>query len=474
MANCAWIRALTRQCTALAADVRTALTAANVEVIDEVGAPGLAPGVLALSCTADEAAQTIWELSAGGRRRLLAVAGDASALRPGEVWRLLDHGAAEVMIWEGPTTGQVAAARLIRWAQIEEVLDSTEVRGLVVGEAPAWRAALRRVVEAARFSTAAVLVTGESGTGKELVARLIHRLDPRAGRGDLVVVDGSAIVPTLSGSEFFGHERGAFTGAVGARDGAFAQADGGTLFLDEVGELALPLQAELLRVVQEGMYKRVGGNLWQRANFRLVCATNRDLTRARESGEFRADLYYRIAAGTVRLPTLSERREDILRLFQHFFADASRLDGRPGGALPGPVQLTPEVAAALVNREYPGNVRDLRQLAVRICARYVGVGPVTPGDLPEEERPGARVHPVSGAELLEHAVRGCLAGGSSLRQVRDDATDAAIRVALADSGGRVAAAARLLGVTDRALQLRRARRPLVVHPRADDVDAGTS
>ncbi len=467
----AWIRGLTRECAALAADVRAALAAVDVEMLDDSDAAPLAPGVLAVSHAAEEAGPAIRELSADGRRRLLAVTGGAGTLSAGEVWRLLDHGAAEVMVWDGPACARAAAARLTRWSQVEELLEAPAVRELVIGQAPAWRAALRQVVEVARFSTAGVLVTGESGTGKELVARLIHQLDPRAGRGELVVMDGSSIVPSLSGSEFFGHERGAFTGAVGTRDGAFARADHGTLFLDEVGELPLPMQAELLRVVQEGMYKRVGGNLWQRADFRLVCATNRDLARARETGEFRADLYYRIAASVVRLPTLAQRRDDILDLFRHFFAAASALDGRPGSAPTGPVALTPEVATALVNREYPGNVRDLRQLAVRIRARHVGVGPVTPGDLPEEERPGVRARPTSAGELLEQAVRGSLAGGASLRQVRDDATDAAIRVALADSGGRVAAAARLLGVTDRALQLRRARRPLVAHPRAEEPDS---
>src|SRR5437763_9151048 len=132
-------------------------------------------------------------------------------------------------------------------------------------------------MEAAFFTDAPVLSTGETGTGKELIARLVHSLDARSKKRDLVVVDCTTIVPTLSGSEFFGHERGAFTGAVSTREGAFALADGGTLFLDEVGELPLTLQPRLLRVLQEHTYKRVGGNLWQEAKFRLVCATNRNL-----------------------------------------------------------------------------------------------------------------------------------------------------------------------------------------------------
>src|SRR6185295_226461 len=150
--------------------------------------------------------------------------------------------------------------------------------------------------------------------GKELLARVIHALDPRPDKGELVVLDCTTIVPELSGSEFFGHERGAYTGAVGPRDGAFALAHGGTLFLDEIGELPLALQAQLLRVVQEGTYKRVGGNAWHKASFRLVCATNRDLKEEVARGRFRGDLYHRLATNASRLPPLRDRVEDILVL----------------------------------------------------------------------------------------------------------------------------------------------------------------
>ena len=132
------------------------------------------------------------------------------------------------------------------------------VLGNLVGSGPAWTVTLRQIVEIALFTAAAVLITGESGTGKELVARLLHTLDRRPRKGDLVVLDCTTIVPELAGSEFFGHERGAFTNAVAPRDGAFALADNGTLFLDEIGELPLPLQADLLRVVQDAPYKRAG------------------------------------------------------------------------------------------------------------------------------------------------------------------------------------------------------------------------
>ena len=146
-----------------------------------------------------------------------------------------------------------------------------------MGDSPAWQAVLRDTGRGGALRDASVLMRAGSGTGKERVARLIHELDPRPNKGKLVVLDCSTIVPTLSGSEFFGHEKGAFTGATTAREGAFELANGGTLFLDEVGELTVALQAELLRVIQEGTFKRVGSNMWRKSTFRLVCATNRDL-----------------------------------------------------------------------------------------------------------------------------------------------------------------------------------------------------
>jgi transcriptional regulator with GAF, ATPase, and Fis domain len=152
-----------------------------------------------------------------------------------------------------------------------------------------------------------------------MVARLIHNLDSRPGKGNLVVLDCTTVVPSLSGSEFFGHDRGAYTGAVLERKGAFELADGGTLFLDEVGELPAPMQAELLRVVQEGTFKRVGSNLWRKSEFRLICATNRNLEEEQEVGTFRSDFYYRIAGWKLRLPSLRERPDDIVALFLHFY-----------------------------------------------------------------------------------------------------------------------------------------------------------
>src|SRR5690606_38848432 len=153
--------------------------------------------------------------------------------------------------------------------------------------------------------------------------RLMHTLDPVRSTAEIVVLDCTTIVPDLSGSELFGHERGAYTGAVSARDGAFAVADKGTLFLDEVGELELHLQVQLLRVLQEHAYKRVGSNDWRTTDFRLISATNRDLLAEVEDGRFRADLYHRIAAICIALPTLRDRVEDILPLARHFARTAT-------------------------------------------------------------------------------------------------------------------------------------------------------
>jgi transcriptional regulator with GAF, ATPase, and Fis domain len=234
-------------------------------------------------------------------------------------------------------------------------------------------------VKVALFTDASILLTGETGTGKELVARLIHTLRQDQKKRDLVVLDCTTIVSELSGSEFFGHERGAFTGAIAPRDGAFGLADGGTLLLDEVGELPLTLQAQLLRVIQERTYKRVGGNEWRQTNFHLICATNRDLLEEVKQGAFRSDLYYRIATVTIKLPSLRERSEDILLLARHFIKQL-----RPNEE---PYDIDEAVCEYLLKRYYPGNVRDLKQLVSRIIYRHVGSGPITVGDVPDEERP---------------------------------------------------------------------------------------
>jgi transcriptional regulator with GAF, ATPase, and Fis domain len=389
--------------------------------------------------------------SRDGASRVVAVGLTRARLPATTRWKLIQAGASDAFAWDDFGRPAAAlAARLKRWAEVDELLASPLVRDNLAGGSAVWRSTLRQVIEVARFTDASVLLVGESGTGKELVARLIHSLDARPQKGQLVLLDCTTVVSALSGSEFFGHERGAFTSAVAARDGAFALADGGTLFLDEVGELPLTLQAELLRVVQEHTYKRVGSNTWRQVNFRLVCATNRDLLAEEARGRFRRDLYFRIASWTCRLPALRERREDVLPLARHFLKEVFGAGGVP--------DFDPAVRDYLLVREYPGNVRELRQLVHRLAKRHVGDGPITLGDLPEDERlPASQAmrEDWRNGDLLR-AVRRALAQGVGLKELTAQTAKTAIQIALEDEEGNVRRAAAKLQVTDRALQMRRA------------------
>jgi DNA-binding NtrC family response regulator len=237
--------------------------------------PPSGSGLLLFDRDTAELRESLRTCSQDGLEWVLAIGVTRKAMTVGMVWSLLQAGASDVFAWDQlDDPAAVVCSRLEWWEAVDDLIHSSVVKENLVGQSAAWISALRRVVELARFTDGSALIVGESGTGKELVARLIHKLDSRTGKSELVVVDCTTIAPELAGSEFFGHERGAFTSAIVARDGAFALADGGTLFLDEVGELPLGLQAELLRVVQERTYKRVGSNAWKNTRFRLVCATS--------------------------------------------------------------------------------------------------------------------------------------------------------------------------------------------------------
>ncbi|WP_433158551.1 sigma-54-dependent transcriptional regulator [Kribbella sp. CA-247076] len=402
-------------------------------------------GVVVCSEFSQELEQTL-STAAAANAHVIVVADPRHALEP---WSLLACGATDLMSWYDDP--QPVLARLARLIEVEKVVESPPVADVIRGTSPALRQALRDLVTAAKFGGGPILITGETGTGKELAAKVAHAVSTSGRSGHLVVVDCTTIVPSLSGSELFGHERGAFTGAVSVRTGACAAANGGTLMLDEVGELPLELQPELLRVVQEGMYKRVGADTWQHTSFRLICATNRVLEDDVSAGRFRADFYYRIAAYSVRLPPLRDRPDDLLPLFRSFVSEAQ--------GQTEPAEVTPEVEQALRRRDYPGNLRDLRQLAHRVASRHVGPGPVTPGDLPPSDRP----MPTAGtadrrAPSLMDSIRQQLRQGMTLKELRDHVADLAVTAALEESGGSMRAAAARLGVTDRALQLRRAKR----------------
>jgi DNA-binding NtrC family response regulator len=243
----------------------------------------------------------------------------------------------------------------------------------IVGTSPALRRVLDVATQAAP-STATVLVLGESGTGKELLARYIHERSARA-KGPFVAVNCAAIPETILEAELFGHERGAFTGAVGRREGRFAKAAGGTLFLDEIAELSPSVQVKLLRVLQEGEYEPVGGDT-VRADVRIVAATNRDLRAEVQAGRFREDLYYRLNVIAVTAPPLRARREDVPLLVDHFLGVYCAKNQRPR------LGVARNVMQLLLDYTWPGNVRELENVIERAVVLCRG-DTLTTDDLPE-------------------------------------------------------------------------------------------
>jgi DNA-binding NtrC family response regulator len=227
--------------------------------------------------------------------------------------------------------------------QLRAVLARSEPNSQIIAQSPAMREVFR-MIERAGPTDKAILIQGESGTGKELVARALHRASLRADK-PLVVINCAALPETLLESELFGHEKGAFTGAISSKPGLFELADGGTLFIDEIGELAGGLQAKLLRVLEDGSMRRVGSLKERRVNVRLLAATNRKLSEEVKAGRFREDLYYRINVMSLELPPLRERSGDIPLLVRHF--------------LQPDWELEPAAAAALERYSWPGNVRQL-------------------------------------------------------------------------------------------------------------------
>jgi transcriptional regulator with GAF, ATPase, and Fis domain len=418
-------------------------------------------GIVVLQAVRQETEQQLRKLARGTKVIVLLAPG--VRLGSQEKWSLLGTCVADVLEW--PSADRIADVilpRLARWREIEGLIAGDRAMQSVAGDSQPWRRILREAAEIAAFSGAGLLLTGETGTGKEQIARLVHQLDRRPRKADLVTVDCTTLSRELIGSELFGHERGAFTGAVARHDGALGLAHQGTLFLDEIGELELPLQAQLLRVIQERSYKRIGSNFWQQADFRLICATNRDLEHEVRQGRFRADLYYRIADRTLHLPPLRERREDILPLAAHFWRLAT-------GSAKAPA-FDPALSEHLTTRDYPGNVRDLRRIVMALHSRHAGGSTVSIGALPEFERPTCQVSSPDDAESaalssfanpwedphFTGVIESALARGMGLREIGRAATSAAIRLVLSREDGNLQRAARSLGVTDRALQMRRA------------------
>jgi transcriptional regulator with GAF, ATPase, and Fis domain len=295
----------------------------------------------------------------------------------------------------------------------------------VVGTSKKWKDILGHVARVAPTETT-VLLTGESGTGKEVLARMIHAESPRA-RGPFVAVNCAALPENLLESELFGHERGAFTGATTTRSGRIEQAAGGVLFLDEIGEMSPVVQAKVLRVLEQREFMKVGGSRLQKADIRLIAATNRDLQESMARGDFREDLYYRLRVFEITAPPLRERGGDILLLAEAFLGEIGVVVGRPATG------LSKQAREALMGYRWPGNVRELRNVLERATILCDG-GPIDLEHLPPEVSP--KSPPDRGSESSSPT---CL----NLKQVESDF----LQKALLEAKGNRAKAAKLLGIS---------------------------
>jgi transcriptional regulator with GAF, ATPase, and Fis domain len=323
-------------------------------------------------------------------------------------------------------------------ALVEELEARTRHRAR--GRSAKWRDVLAQATKVALADTT-VLITGESGTGKEVLARFIHRGSARK-EGPFVALNCAALPETLLESELFGHEKGAFTGAVATRAGQIEQAEGGVLFLDEVGEMSLGVQAKLLRVLQEREYQRVGGVRTLKADIRVLAATNRDLKAAIGTGTFREDLYYRLAVFEIDIPPLRERPDDVLVLADAFLQEIGATIGRPAAG------VSADARERLVAHRWPGNVRELRNALERATILCEG-GLITSEHLPlgmASARPAARVAPPGPASA------GMPVGAATA--TLEEKERAMIADALARAGHNKSEAARLLGLTRAQLRSR--------------------
>lgn len=299
--------------------------------------------------------------------------------------------------------------------RLKAQLDSKYGFENIIGASPAMQEVFATIRQAAP-TRATVLIQGESGTGKELVARALHQCSPRRD-GPFVPVHCAALAPTLLESELFGHEKGAFTGAVERRRGRFELADGGTLFLDEIGEIDAALQVKILRVLEERKFERVGGTETLHVDVRLVAATNRDLRARVAEGTFREDLFYRLYVVNLTLPPLRERDGDVVLLAQHYLKTLAAENGKK------PLVLAPEAMDAFQAYAWPGNVRELRNVIERMVV--LGTGDrLTAADLPAAVRDGGGLATTSRAgRVLRDAERQLIA--DALRRHRNNRTKAA-------------------------------------------------
>ncbi len=355
-----------------------------------------------------------------------------------------------------PFAGRVVAVRFpLRYEQFAEAVrhackplqGGRRAEQRFVGDSRAMARVNSLIRQVAPFDSS-VLVLGESGTGKEMVARTIHECSSRKDK-PFIAINCGAIPAELLESELFGHEKGAFTGAISARKGRFELAEGGTLFLDEIGDMSLPMQVKLLRVLQERVFERVGGNKTQRCDVRIIAATHRNLEQAIADGKFREDLYYRLSVFPLELPALRERLEDLPVLINEF---NQRLERRGVGS----VTFSAAALQTLRGYAWPGNVRELCNLVERLAILYPHAE-VRAAELPERYRGAAVAEEPSSHRLLEmmdapviepaRAVNDATLlpeGGIDLKDHLADIEVGLIRQALDATGGVVAHAAKLL------------------------------
>jgi transcriptional regulator with PAS, ATPase and Fis domain len=365
----------------------------------------------------EPSSMTVFDLGSANGTRVAGKAvarGEAAPVREGEAVELGD---AVVVIVRGRAAPKVARS------EGPTLLGSTDAMREVV-----------RLIDRVAPGTISLLVVGETGVGKELVAETIHRKSPRAAK-PLVRLNCAAVAPSLLESEWFGYERGAFSGATGTKPGLLETADGGTVLLDEVAELPIDLQAKLLRVLEDRAVLRVGAVRPRRIDVRFIAATNRDLEAESSRGAFRSDLYFRLNGVTIAVPPLRERRDEIAPLSRAFVLETSRAAGRAT-----PPAIDAEAEAWLVAYAWPGNVRELRNVIERAVLLVEPGRSITTDELPKGLRPGARVEtetreapPPPRAESLKESV----AAIEKQRVVR----------ALAEAGGNQKRAAEILGIS---------------------------
>jgi two-component system, NtrC family, nitrogen regulation response regulator NtrX len=310
-----------------------------------------------------------------------------------------------------------------------------EGRFEMVGQSPAMSALYAQIAKVAPTRTR-VLITGESGTGKELIARAVHRESPLRAR-PFIKVNCAAIPPELIESELFGHERGAFTGAAARKKGLFELADGGTIFLDEIGDMSLSAQAKVLRVLETGELSRVGSESSLKVDVRVLAATNRDLQAAVAAGQFREDLFFRLAVVPLRAPPLRDRAADIPLLCKSFAAQIARENGLHARA------FSPEAVEILAGYGWPGNVRELRNVVERLVILCEGT--IGAGDLPEEivAEVSRRVRPLDNLGTLELPPE---ARNLPLREIRDLVERQVVRARLDENDWNISRTAQVLGL----------------------------